>query len=69
MRYELWEADDEDGTTGTEFFAKDEEHEAWRLHIQDRGFRLSWSVEAEDWNEAMTLLHVHQGLEPYKPVE
>jgi hypothetical protein len=46
----------------------DGEHREWQVGVAGRGFELSWAVEAEDGDEAMTLLHVYKGLEPYEPM-
>jgi hypothetical protein len=60
--YEVWEAEDE----GTEvsFFPQDN---STARKLLPEGAKLLRTIEAETWEEAVTLHHELMGWEPYKP--
>jgi hypothetical protein len=67
MKYELWKWSGQRESLA--FIAVDENYALHReLMEQDEpGAVLVWSVEAETYNEAMTLYHEYMGWEPYRP--
>lgn len=60
--YEHWA--NEDGTSNM-LVPSDHPQKQWLAE----DMKLSWSVKAADWNEAMTLYYIHMGWDPYKPME
>ena len=59
MRFELWEASDEDGTQSM-LLGDSEEYERSRAMLaHEPNMRLTWVVEADTHDEAMQLYYDH----------
>lgn len=61
MRFELWEASDEDGTQSM-LLGESEEYERSRAMLaHEPNMKLTWVVEADTHDEAMQLYYDHMG--------
>lgn len=67
MKYELWE-NHGDEIDAYSFFAVDENYES-QIKLLEPNAKLTWSVEADSYNEAMNLYHNKMNWEDYKPIE
>jgi hypothetical protein len=65
MKYELWQAEDED-VVSYSFFA--EGNEIARRFLESNA-KLIWIVETDSWDEACSRKHEFLGWEPYIPME
>ena len=69
MKYELWQEIGATGeATGLAFFPVNEGYER-QLQLLAPGAKLIWAVEADSWDEAMTLYHERMGWSAYRPLD
>lgn len=69
MIYELWEHDG-----GHTFVGRDENEDSYRIRLAralegECNVRLTWSVEADSYDEAMQLLYDQKGYGTYNPID
>ncbi len=61
MRFELWQASDENGTETMLLGATDEYERSRAMLAHELNMKLTWAVEAESHDEAMQLYYDHMG--------